>query len=283
MPRQEYKDHLFSKDEIIVSKNDGSREMIFTSREDADDYYDVLRHEELQEEASRAQIKTVEQNKQILENQQKLIEAQKQNTHIPQSPTFPQPTRQILDSEYMEWLQYKKETDPLFVQWKNKKLEKQRRIEQQLREDSIKRNYERQRELERLRREEERQKKEEERQIQEKCKELDDKLLGHIRITKNDKKYIATNTSNQAVIKYLREKSASNLEILSCLYLNHNLTEKDRNNIGKRIEILYENKRVQEEMEEAEKVADAKTISHAWIIISIIAAIIIITFVASVR
>lgn len=43
---------------------------------------------------------------------------QAQNNHMPQRPMV---TRQVLDPEYQEWLQFKKETDPVYLKWKKEK------------------------------------------------------------------------------------------------------------------------------------------------------------------
>ena len=40
---------------------------------------------------------------------------QSHNTRIPNKP---QVVRQVLDPEYQEWLQFKKETDSAFIAWK---------------------------------------------------------------------------------------------------------------------------------------------------------------------
>ncbi|MCQ2343133.1 MAG: hypothetical protein MJZ75_06585 [Paludibacteraceae bacterium] len=152
MPSSEYKKHLLFEDEIIVSKNDGSKKRVFTDPHEAHAYYEDIRTEELQDEAARAQITAVEQNKQILKNQQKLIENQQKGTQMPRF-NAPQITHQVLDPQYKEWLQFQQETDPAYLKWKAKKEEDARRI--RMENDRKRREYE---EKERLHREEQKKK-----------------------------------------------------------------------------------------------------------------------------
>lgn len=86
---------------------------------------------------------------QHLENQEKIIAQNQAIIDANKRPSFPFPpprSRQELDPEYQEWLQYKKETDPKFQIWKIQKEQKE--FEAKLRQAELERE-------ERLKREKE--------------------------------------------------------------------------------------------------------------------------------
>lgn len=119
-----------------------------------------------QAEAYFHEVQQLDNQKRIISQNQELINFQRtqrfpqpsrqtpDSFNFQKTPRFPQPSGQILDPEYREWLQFKKETDPEFKQWKRQKeLEKARLKAEQER-------IERERiEAERRRRQEEEQRK----------------------------------------------------------------------------------------------------------------------------
>ena len=129
MAQRDYEDHLLSDDVIIVSKDDGTKARRFTNSEEADAYYEYLKREEVQDSIAMNQAAAVAQNKEIIANQQRLIEAQENGRHISNRPPFPQPIKQILDPEYREWLRFQKETNPEYLKWKKEKEEEKAREE----------------------------------------------------------------------------------------------------------------------------------------------------------
>lgn len=85
--------------------------------------------------------KSIAQNEEIIANQKRLIEEQKRQNSRPGTPQF---TRQILDPEYREWLQYQKETDPNFKRWKAE--EERKRIQRENERKEKERQYQKEKE-----------------------------------------------------------------------------------------------------------------------------------------
>lgn len=147
MARFDVIDMDYRPDEYVVQRDDGSCYKRFHDSSEARAYYNHL--QQLDD-----QRRTVEQNDEIIANQKRLIEAQERNSRISnRSPIPPMPTvsRQILDPEYKEWLQFKKETDPAYKRWKLQKEAEEARAKAA--REAAMREAERKREQERLERE----------------------------------------------------------------------------------------------------------------------------------
>ncbi len=248
MAQRNYEDHLLSDDVIIVSKDDGTKTRRFTNSEEADAYYEYLKREEVQDSIAKNQAAAVAQNKEIIANQQRLIEAQERNNRIPPRPPFPQPTRQILDPDYKEWLQFKKETDPEYKKWKKAKEAEEIRKRQEesaraakLQAEREEQERERQRQL---RLEKERQ----ERKIQEEIRPAEDDLMNGKPVT--DRIKVAMYTKNQQVIDIL--KVSSSQKILEALSRNSSIKVVDMNFAQKKLNDLRE-KEARERAAKAER------------------------------
>lgn len=114
-------DHPFSDNEYTVSKDDLSRSRNFTNYKEAMAYYEFLQAEEAQDSIAKNQAIAVDQNKEIIANQRRMIEAQEKNNRMPTQPSFSAIPKPVFDPEYAEWLQFKKETDPAYIKWKKEK------------------------------------------------------------------------------------------------------------------------------------------------------------------
>lgn len=254
MARRDYEDHLLSDDVIIVSKDDGTKTRRFTDSEEADAYYEYLKREEVQDSIAKNQAAAVAQNKEIIANQQRLIEAQERNNRMPQRPFYPQPPRQIIDREYQEWLQFKKETDPEYQRWKRNKAaeEARKRQEEAAREAKLQAERE-QRERERqkqLQLEKERQ----ERKIQEEIHPAEENLINGKPVT--DRLKVAMYTKNQQVIDIFKKSSSQ--EILNALSRNPSVNAADISLIQKRLAKIREDelKKIKAEAERKRKIQE---------------------------
>ena len=114
MARFDLIDMDYEPDEYVVQRDDGSCYKRFKNYSEARDYYNYLQQFD-------DQRKSVKQNDKIIANQKRLLEMQAQNNRMPNRPIV---TRQVLDPEYQEWLQFKKETDPAYLKW-GKKVERE--------------------------------------------------------------------------------------------------------------------------------------------------------------
>lgn len=102
-----------------------------------------------QAEAYFHEVQQLDNQKRIISQNQEIINSQRINSQ--RVPRFPQPSGQILDPEYREWLQFKKETDPEFKKWKRQKELEEARI--RVEQERARQEAERKREQERIERE----------------------------------------------------------------------------------------------------------------------------------
>lgn len=136
MAKFDIEKHLISDDVYIVSKDDWSKTRRFTDRTEAEAYYESLKREEVEDSIAKNQAEAVEQNKKIIENQERIINAQEKQQDRPHNY---RPIRPVVDPEYQEWLQFKKETDPEFIKWKEAKKAKKKEAERKREEDEKRR------------------------------------------------------------------------------------------------------------------------------------------------
>lgn len=205
MAQREYIDHLLSDDEIIVSKDDGTKKRRFTNKDEAEEYYYTLEREEVQDRIAKNQAEAVAQNKEIIANQERLIKSTEQNRSSPHQ-TF---TRQILDPEYREWLIFQKETDPRYKQWKRKCEEELARQKAEYAEVERKRK---EKEIE-----EEQKKNQRILEAQQKIAPLVERYLKGEKLTWQQRIEIASITNDPNVIKKLKYDN-SNTVINALLY-----------------------------------------------------------------
>lgn len=161
MAKKEFIEGTWSRqyEYVEICRDDNSCKKRFKWREEedlAEEYYTHLQSLDDQANTYREQKRTADE----LEALRKATEEKnRRDKEQPFRPPFPQPTRQVLDPEYQEWLEFKKATDPEFLKWKQKKQEAQRKAEQ----ERIRAEQERiKAEQERLKKEEEERKKREE-------------------------------------------------------------------------------------------------------------------------
>lgn len=224
MARRDYEDHLLSDDVIIVSKDDGTKTRRFTDSEEADAYYEYLKREEVQDSIAQNQAAAVAQNKEIIANQQRLLEAQERNRPMQQRPPMPQVTRQILDPEYKEWLRFQKETNPEYKKWKREQdaAEAKRRAEREA-EEAKQRAAREEEERKRREKELEEQKKREKAllEAQQKVAPLEEKYLAGEKLSWEQRKEIALVSGNPKVIKKLQYDHSQ--KVKDALLSNSNL------------------------------------------------------------
>lgn len=220
MAQIDYEDHWLSEDEIYVSKDDGTKRRRFTDKDEAEEYYEYLKREEVQDSIAKNQAEAVAQNKEIIANQERLIKSQERNRPS-HHQTF---TRQILDPEYREWIRFQKETNPKYKQWKKEQEEELARQEATRKEEERKR---REREIE------EQQKKEriflEE---QQKIAPLVTKYLQGEKLTWQQRKEIAYKTNSPKVINKLKYDHSQN--VINALLCNPNISNDVRAHISNR-------------------------------------------------
>lgn len=255
MARWDREEHLFSDDVYTVSKDDGTQTRHFTDKDEADAYYEYLKREEVQDSIARNQAAAVAQNQEIIANQQRLIEAQKNNDRLHQRPSIPQPTRQILDPAYKEWLEFQRETNPAFLKWKREKKEKEereKRLQEEARQKREAENAERERRIAEIN--EQRMQQVRQQRLEE-IAPIEARILNGEEVPVKDRNYVAQFTENQAVIDILKE--INNERLLSYLKDNKFLNEDDlayvkskRNGIIKK---GFEQSKMHKEMRESQQ------------------------------
>jgi hypothetical protein len=222
MAQIDFEEHLFSEDEIYVSKDDGTKGRRFTERDEAEEYYEYLKREEVQDSIAKNQAEAVAQNKEIIANQERLIKSQERNHPYPHQ-TF---TRQILDPEYREWIRFQKETDPKFKKWKREQEEALAKQEAARKEEERKR---REKEIE-----EQRKKEMELFEKQKKIAPLVSKYLQGEKLTWQQRREIAYNTNNSKAINKLKYDHSQN--VVNALLCNPYISSDIRSHIFKRKE-----------------------------------------------
>lgn len=115
------------ENDYIVTKNDGSCYKCFTTYEEAKLYHDYLQQQENQEKLIFEQKRTADETAALRKATE---ERNRMERERPLRHPFPQRTNQILDPDYQEWLQFKKETDPKFANWKKAKEETALRLDE---------------------------------------------------------------------------------------------------------------------------------------------------------
>ena len=146
----------------------------------------------------------------------------------PFRPPFPQSTRQVLDPEYQEWLEFKKATDPEFLKWKQKKQEAQRKVEEERRRAA------QEAEQKRVAAEQERQMKaaEERKKKEEELRPYEEDILNKKKVSCQLRIKVAKETYREEVM--LRCVRDSAVSVFNALKLNPNLTYKVREAIQKK-------------------------------------------------
>lgn len=213
-------DHIdmgYEPDEYVVQRDDGSCYKRFNNFSEAQSYYNYLQQLDDQK-------RTVAQNDEILANQRRLLDAQERNSRILQRTpvsSIPPASRQILDPEYKEWIQFQKETSPEYKKWKREKEAEAERI-RKLQEEEAERqriNIEIQ---ERKRKEQEikrKQKQEEElKENQRIIEPLVSSLLQRKKLSWEQRCQIAKYTNNKLAIKRLTYDNSIN--VLDALLTN---------------------------------------------------------------
>lgn len=238
----------FKPDEYVVQRDDGSCYERFNDYSEARNYYNYLQQLDDQK-------RSVEQNDEIIANQKRLLEMQAQNNRMPQRPLFPQPTRQILDPAYQEWLRFMKDTDPKFKEWKRKQeAEEARKREEKerARREEAARAAKLQAEKEERERERQKQlqleKERKLREIQEEIRSAEEDLINGKPV--NNLVKIAKYTKNQQVIDICKESSRK--EILSALSRNPSVNEADNSLINNKLAIIRQNE-LKKRKEDAER------------------------------
>lgn len=173
MARREFIEGTWSRkyEYVEICRDDYSCRKKFKWREEenlADAYYNHLQSLDDQANTFREQKRAADEQKRTADELEALRKAteekNRRDRERPFRPPFPQSTRQVLDPEYQEWLEFKKATDPEFLKWKQKKQEAKRKAEEdRIRaEQEAKRKAEQERifaELERRKAEQEHQRK----------------------------------------------------------------------------------------------------------------------------
>ena len=119
-------ENRWDKTEYVVTRDDGTCYKCFTDFDEAKAYYQYLQQLDNQE-------KLVAQNQQIINNQNAILDFQKQAQQ--NTPRFI-PSKPIFDPEYEEWLRYKKATDTKYQEWKRNEDRKKREAQKKLDEEN---------------------------------------------------------------------------------------------------------------------------------------------------
>lgn len=252
MARIERIEHFLSEDEWKVTKEDGySMRRIFDNRDDAEVYRHYLEQIETQERIASNQEKVVNQNQQIIDNQNRLIRNQEQR---PSRPPLPQVTRQVLDPEYKEWLQFQKETNPEYKKWKKEKEAEESRKKAE-RDAEIKRQEAKKAEeaaiIKAKQEKEEARRRNEIRLNQEKIAPLELDFLDRKKLTWEQRVQIAKYTENGKIINKLKFDNSK--KVLEALLLNPFITGDVTSTIYKRQQVAAENREFRKKIEQESK------------------------------
>lgn len=156
-------------DYVEIYRDDYSCRRRFKYREEeaeAEQYFSYLQSLDNQQQALDKQKEIAEQ----LRRQNDLAEKRQKvyNTSARTPFPFPQASRQILDPEYREWLQFKKETDPEYKKWKRQKELEAAKLaaeQERARQEAERKREQERRERERIEAERRRKQEEEERRL----------------------------------------------------------------------------------------------------------------------
>lgn len=252
-------------DYIEIYRDDYSCRRRFKYREEeeeAQQYFNYLQSLDNQQQSLEKQKEIAEQ----LKRQNDLVERnitthnpsqdQKNNGSFPpQGPNFSKPsvTNLVLDPEYKEWLQFKKESDPQFREWKRQKdAEKERIRAEQERfriEAERKRIQEREKaEAERKRAEAERKREEEaiKREKEKELKPLEDSILSNKKLPISIRIKVASETYREDVMLRCLKYKTGALGFVDALKQNPHITDRVRIELAKKEQywksILGENK-----------------------------------------
>lgn len=218
---------------------------------DADAYFNYLQSLDNEEISIQNQNRIAEQLKRQNELSEQQIKAQNRYNH----QTFPRPvapSTQIVDPEYREWLQFKKETDPEYKKWKRAKEEEEarKRAEEAARVAKLQaEREERERQKQKqLQVEKERQ----ERIIQEEIRPAEEALLNGKPVSDSLRHKTAMHTKNQQVIDIL--KKSSSLRVLDALSHNSSIKVVDLSLVQNKLKNIREKEaRVRAEKAERER------------------------------
>lgn len=194
-----------------VQRDDGSMYKQFDNYDEAEAYKNYL-----QEIDDRDIFK--KQNQTIIDNQERILKSQDNQHRWPQGPQY---TRQILDPEYKEWIQFQKETSPEYKKWKKEKEAEAERIRKQ-QEEEVERQRKSLEFQERKRKEQEieRKKRQEEeiKKNQRIIEPLVSSLLQRKKLSWEQRCQIAKYTNNKSAIKKLKYDNSIN--VLDALLTN---------------------------------------------------------------
>lgn len=226
MARREFIEGTWSRqyEYVEICRDDNSCKKRFKWREEedlAEEYYTHLQSLDDQANTYREQKRTADE----LEALRKATEEKnRRDRERPFRPPFPQSTRQVLDPEYQEWLEFKKATDPEFLKWKQKKQEAKRKAE----EERIRA------EQARIKAEQERQKKaeEERRKKEAELRPYEEDILNKKKVPCHLRVKVAKETYREEVM--LRCVRDSAVSVFNALKQNPNLTYKVRDAIQKK-------------------------------------------------
>lgn len=139
-------------DYIEIYRDDHSCRRRFKYREEeaeAEQYFSYLQSLDNQQQSLDKQKEIAEQLKRQNDLAEKRQNAYNTSNRAPYP--FPQVSRQVLDPEYREWLQFKKETDPEYKKWRRQKELEAAKIRAE--QERARQEAERKREQERIERE----------------------------------------------------------------------------------------------------------------------------------
>ena len=230
MAKKEFIEGTWSRqyEYVEICRDDNSCKKRFKWREEedlAEEYYTHLQSLDDQANTYREQKRTADE----LEALRKATEEKnRRDRERPFHPPFPQSTRQVLDPEYQEWLEFKKATDPEFLKWKQKKQEAQRKVEEERRRAA------QEAEQKRVAAEQERQMKaaEERKKKEEELRPYEEDILNKKKVSCQLRIKVAKETYREEVM--LRCVRDSAVSVFNALKLNPNLTYKVREAIQKK-------------------------------------------------
>lgn len=213
---------------VEIFRDDRSCRKRFKWREEediADEYYNHL-------QSLDNQLKTYHEQKRAADELEALRKAAEEENRIkierPFPPPFPPTPRQVIDTEYQEWLQFKKATDPEFAKWKRQKEETARKNEEVRRRAA--QEAEQKRIAEELARKNE--EKELRRKKEDELRPYEADILAKKKLSCQLRVKVAKETYREDVMIRCARDSA--ISVFNALKQNPNLTPKVRNIISKK-------------------------------------------------
>lgn len=195
--------------------------------------------------------KTLAQNEEIIANQKRLIEEQKRQNSRPGAPQF---SRQILDPEYREWLQFQKETNPEYKRWKKEKEAEELKKKVERDAENARQAAKRAEEAAKIKAKQEEEVAKKKNVIklnQEKIAPLELDFLNRKKLTWGQRVQIAKYTESKKIINKLKYDNSK--KVLDALLLNPFITGDVISTVHRRQQVAAEKREIQNKIKQESK------------------------------